>query len=109
MKTAEGKSVIQIIGSEFSSAGYKSAYSVLNAAHYGVPQLRERVFLIGVRQNFPYNKSLIFPHPTVNPEEFVTVDMAVSDLPPIEAGEGGEFQEYSTAAQNVYQQWARQG
>ncbi len=109
MKTAQGKAVIQIIISEFSTAGYKASFSVLNAAHFGVPQLRERVFLIGVKQEYPYNKAMIFPRPTVNPEEFVTVDMAVSDLPPIEAGEGAEYQEYATAAQNVYQRWARQG
>ena len=38
----------------------------------------------------------------------MTVDMAVSDLPPLEAGEGTEYQEYATAAQNAYQRWARQ-
>jgi DNA (cytosine-5)-methyltransferase 1 len=109
MKTATGKPVIQIIISEFSSAGYKASYSVLNAAHFGVPQLRERVFVIGVQKQYPYSKANIFPRGTVNPEEFVTVDMAISDLPPIEAGEGCEYQEYVTAAQNVYQRWARQG
>lgn len=109
MRTAQGKPVIEIILSECTAAGYKATYSVLNAAHYGTPQLRERVFIIGVRKEFPYSKAHIFPRPTVNLEEFVTVDMAISDLPPIEAGEGAEYQEYFTAPQNVYQQWARQG
>lgn len=108
MKTSQGKSVIQIIIAEFSAAGYKASYSVLNAAHFGVPQLRERVFIIGVKQQYPYSKTRIFPRSTVNPEEFVHVDMAISDLPQIEAGEGSEFQEYATEAQNVYQRWARQ-
>ena len=109
MRTAQGKPVIEIILSKCTAAGYKATYSVLNAAHYGTPQLRERVFIIGVRKDFPYSKTHIFPRPTVNLEEYVTVDMAISDLPPIEAGEGAEYQEYYTEPQNVYQQWARQG
>lgn len=109
MKTGQGKSVIQIIISEFSAVGYKASYSILNAAHFGVPQLRDRVFIIGVKKQYPYSKSLIFPRPTVHPGEFMTVDIAISDLPPIESGEGSEYQEYATEAQNAYQQWARQG
>lgn len=109
MKTSQDKSVIHIIISEFSTAGYKSSFSVLNAAQYGAPQLRERVFLIGVRQDFPYNKTQIFPRPTFNPHDYVTVDMAVSDLPPIGSGEGSEFQDYATDPKNIYQRWAREG
>lgn len=107
MRTAQGKPVIEIILSECFSAGYKAAYSVLNAAHYGVPQLRERVFIIGVQKKYPYSKSIIFPHSNV--DSYVTVDMAVSDLPPIESGEGTEHQDYSLVPQNSYQQWARLG
>ncbi len=39
--------------------GYRCAYTILNAAHYGVPQLRERMFLIayhgdlGIEPTFP--------------------------------------------------------
>lgn len=107
MKTAQKKSVIQIILSEFSNIGYKSSYSILNAAYFGVPQLRERVFVIGVKQSYPYSKTELFPHAYINPEEYVTVDMAVSDLPQIKAGEGSEFQQYAMSPQNEYQMWAR--
>ncbi len=34
--------------------------------------------------------------------------MAISDLPPIESGEGSERQEYHSPPQNDYQVWARQ-
>ncbi|MBI5775605.1 MAG: DNA cytosine methyltransferase [Verrucomicrobia bacterium] len=108
MKTADGSPVMDIILGEFSKTGYKTSYSVLNAAWFGAPQLRERVFIIGVDSKYPYNESLIFPRPQIQPDDYVTVDMAVSDLPLIRAGEGTERQEYQMPPQNEYQKWARQ-
>jgi DNA (cytosine-5)-methyltransferase 1 len=40
--------------------GYSFQYKVLNAADYGVPQNRQRLFIIGARDGFP----LAFPLPT---------------------------------------------
>lgn len=44
-----------------SSAGYKVDYRILNADRYGVPQSRERLFIIGVRNDLPTFP--IFPQP----------------------------------------------
>src|SRR6056300_1689171 len=41
--------VIQKIIKDFKSIGYKVDYKLLNAADYGVPQARRRVFIIGNR------------------------------------------------------------
>jgi DNA (cytosine-5)-methyltransferase 1 len=35
----------------FSEAGYNNFYSVLNAFDYGIPQTRERVFIVGFRKD----------------------------------------------------------
>ncbi len=43
-----------------TSSNYKPALAVLNAAEYGVPQLRERVFLVASREGTPFK----FPRPT---------------------------------------------
>jgi DNA (cytosine-5)-methyltransferase 1 len=50
--------VIQKIIKDFKSIGYKVDYKLLNAADYGVPQARKRVFIIGNRLNLenPYPK-----------------------------------------------------
>lgn len=40
--------------------GYKSYWQVLNAKNYGVPQNRERVFVVSIRNDL--NKSFIFPN-----------------------------------------------
>ena len=42
--------------------GYSCAYTLLNASFYGVPQMRERMFLIGYRCEISENVS--FPKPT---------------------------------------------
>ena len=36
------------IAETLEEAGYRCAYTLLNAVHYGVPQMRERMFLIGL-------------------------------------------------------------
>ncbi len=38
---------------------YNFNWKVLNAAHYGVPQIRERVFIVGSREGLPFQ----FPEP----------------------------------------------
>jgi len=44
----------------FSKAGYETDWRVLNAAHFGVPQKRERLIMIGVERG----GELSFPEPT---------------------------------------------
>jgi len=50
--------VMQKIIKDFKSIGYKVDYKLLNAADYGVPQARRRVFIIGNRLDLdnPYPK-----------------------------------------------------
>lgn len=45
----ENGGVIQMIVKDFEDLGYKVDYKILNAAEYGVPQIRERVLIIGNR------------------------------------------------------------
>lgn len=47
--SSSGGADIRIICREFDSLGYSFAVCMLNAANYGVPQNRERVFFVGVR------------------------------------------------------------
>lgn len=58
-------------------AGYDVTlpYRVLNAADYGVPQDRKRLFLLGTRRGL---KPLDYPEPV---EKRVTVNEAIGDLP----------------------------
>lgn len=54
--------VFKMIINDFENLGYKVNYKLLNAADYGVPQKRERVVIVGVRQDIDFE--YVFPVPT---------------------------------------------
>lgn len=53
--------VFRNILADFDNLNYQVQYKVLNAADYGVPQRRERVFIIGVRNDIDFHFE--FPEP----------------------------------------------
>lgn len=109
MRTANGEKVIDILRSEFRTAGYRATYKILNAAWFGVPQSRERIFIIGLDDALPFDESQIFPRSCLLSSQYVTAWQAISDLPQIESGEGEEVQNYLAPAANEFQEWAREG
>jgi len=121
-----GRLLSQMIDA-FRQSGYRTDWRVLNAANYGVPQKRERFFLVGIHQDLRYSGGPIFPTPThcftgkvigtVLKEKYlrnstnglpaVTVRAAISDLPKLRAGERKQM--YRVAPQNDYQAARRCG
>ncbi|WP_225896293.1 DNA cytosine methyltransferase [Amazonocrinis nigriterrae] len=93
----EHKKILQTLIREFQNKGYQveENYQVLNAAHYGVPQSRERLFLIGAREDVELPK---YPQPITQVAKpnisahqksstlpiCPTVQDAIGDLPEIE-------------------------
>lgn len=61
---------------QLSESGYNTHIKLLNASDFGVPQLRPRVVIIGVRKDLIDN----FEYPIGNPEDIVTVGDALRDL-----------------------------
>lgn len=57
-----GHNVPEEISRKLESWGYRCGYSLLNAANYGVPQLRERLFLIAIHNLV--GSGPVFPEPT---------------------------------------------
>ena len=45
----EKGAVIELIINDFKKIGYEVDYKLLTAADYGVPQMRQRVFIVGNR------------------------------------------------------------
>lgn len=61
--SANNKKAFPMIISEFQNAGYHIKYKLLNSSEYGIPQKRERVFIVGFRDiedSFKFQ----FPEPT---------------------------------------------
>lgn len=85
MTMANGQ-VLQQITEDFSAAGYQVVAHLVNARNYGVPQLRERVFIVGVRQDIADEYGYVYelPEPTHGPDRefpYVTLRDAIGDLP----------------------------
>lgn len=57
-----GRNVADEICAVLEARGYVTRYSLLNTALYGVPQMRERMFLIGYRREL--EAAVVFPEPT---------------------------------------------
>ena len=75
----------EMILSDFSSLNYTVQYKVLNSADYGVPQVRERVIIVGVRKDI--NFTFHYPVHTNSKEgddgkpKWVSVEEAIGNLP----------------------------
>lgn len=60
LTTKDDERYIDIIAEEFAKIGYSIDYELLNSVYYGVPQHRERLIIIGSRDN----EAIFFPQPT---------------------------------------------
>lgn len=74
-----GSLQLKALLSEMNAAGYQTATHVVNAADYGVPQLRKRVVITGSLRGVGCFE---LPLPQLLPEEYQTVGQALLDLPP---------------------------
>lgn len=93
-KSTNGK-VFDVILEEFSKLHYKTVYGVLDAVNYGVPQFRERLVIIGSRDN----EDIFLPIPTHfqrhqnSSYRWVTLNDTIRDL----ENNPGECAEFSPA------------
>lgn len=119
---------VEIMQDCFHSIGYDTDWKLLNSAHFGVPQKRERFVMIGVERG----GAIAFPQPThsyngatigykdrskvlepresdlfetYNLERTITTMDAIGDLPPILSGE--KTTEYSSKPFTDYQKKRR--
>lgn len=102
----KGLTLRAILGA-FEEVGYRTSFKVLNAAYYGLPQCRERLIIVGSRKGKPFKwtqpthwcehrsmagqqKFVLKPLGKLFAQDLqpaVTVNQAIHDLPPVEAGE----------------------
>ena len=76
--SSDGGNTKRAIEDEFRKIGYTVISQVLCAADYGVPQMRNRVFFVGTRNDLGVEPS--FPVATRNKNNYMTVGEAINDL-----------------------------
>jgi DNA (cytosine-5)-methyltransferase 1 len=105
--THEGGKTLKVVKELFEHLGYQVHWKVLNAALYGLPQRRERLIIVGGRNN----KEFVWPTPTYYfngrsmagklygqaslplfevTQSALTVMEAIHDLPEIKSGESAQ-------------------
>lgn len=108
IQTNGGIGAKQIV-EDFKKIGYVMTPKLLYAPDYGIPQMRKRVFFVGLRD---VSTEFEFPEGFVGKENYVTCEEAISDLPTLqtESGEiiyGEDVQEYLHEPQSEYQRKMR--
>lgn len=86
LAVADGGRRVERIAATFSALGYEPTLALLRASDFGVPQLRHRLFLVGVDRELGFRYE--FPQPAGGPAQ--TVDDAIGDLPRLAAGESAD-------------------
>lgn len=94
---------------DFAKIGYNMKPELLYAPDYGVPQIRKRVFFVGLRDN---TSDFVFPKPIVSPENYITCEEAIGDLPSLQTENGDiiygdDEQNYICPPMNDYQRKMR--
>jgi len=112
-----GRKIFPLIVKEFKKKGYdvhdKPDDIVLNSVHYGVPQIRKRVILIGIRKDLNITSKEVYDliekthfAPIDEKKEglkkYRTVSDAISDLPSYLPGEGEEEIDFISDSKNEY-------
>lgn len=87
----------------FLELGYTVSADVLCAADYGVPQNRNRAFIIG---KHAFEPPLLMPKKCI---KRTTIWDAISDLSYLESGEGSEISDYTTKPDSSFQSSMRSG
>lgn len=99
----DGGKLFKNVQREFAELGYELKFQVLNALDYGVPQVRERVILVG----FLGENKFEYPVPTHGDGKlpYVTLREAIGDLPVIGSGESNNS--YMTDPTNDFLRFVR--
>lgn len=107
--------IIKALGSSYKVID-SPEYLVHNTANYGVPQLRKRVIIMGVRKDLN-NKEVIDLYNSVKPthwspdttdagklglKKFISVQEAIGDLPSVEPGQDASTPAYNYPCDNSF-------
>ena len=99
MGVGENSIILRRLVHELESLGYSVNSEILSVWHHGVPQHRQRLFLVGLLQGVQFN----WP---ARDDSKPTIEDAISDMPPVKAGEGALELPYK-GPRTPYQEFCR--
>lgn len=116
-KNDKGEKVIDIIKEAFKAIHYTVKIWELNAANYGVPQNRERIFIVGnklgveispppITHYLPSEKKMLNGKAKTL-RQAINVQEAIGDLPELNAGEGSEEAKFKAKPKSEFQKQSR--
>lgn len=83
MLSLQGTNIADAVASDLAACGYRVGYALLNAVWYGVPQFRERLFFIGIREDLRLLPSMPgathhveLPTGYLRPTQLITLSLA---------------------------------
>ena len=96
-KDKQGNKILDNLLETFSEIGYHVTWHLVNAADYGVPQVRKRVIIVGLKEG-----TFEFPQTTHNKlgtdgkKKYVSVEEAIGNLPAAGNAKGISEHDYPT-------------
>lgn len=91
---------------EFGKLNFTNNFKVLYAPDYEVPQIRKRIFFVGLSSKLG---TFEFPKEVLTPEKYNTTSIAISDLPARVIDFGEEIDKYDKPTKTEYQKKMRNG
>jgi len=123
-RLSDGTMAIDAIQEAFLEIGYDTSWKILNAVDFGVPQKRERLFIVGMRKdlgftNFSWPETThqsidgktqidLFSGQASPANSQISLWNAISDLPQIYAEDTLKNLTYSSTPTNAYQAQMRE-
>lgn len=89
---------------DFKQLGYTVKPELLYAPNFGIPQIRKRIFFVGLLN---CEKEFEFPKPIFSKNEYINCEQAISDLPAVEGILGDLVQKYQGKPNSKYQEKMR--
>ena len=106
LRSTAGGQFEKDIKKHMESLGYVVTISMVNAVEYGVPQQRQRLIFVGVKNDCTLTIPFEFPKGDFQtPDTYKTVEMALSDLPFLNNDE--QKNSYDLLPQSEYQELLR--
>lgn len=83
LKTHNKGKTLSLILEILENCGYKVYHNILTTLDYGVPQMRQRIYFVGIRKDLPHSKDFKWPDKqksTIGFSDYLTEEMPITDI-----------------------------